>query len=179
MAQTIGADGYALLQAIYDESAPCELRQIEAVQLLQKMWIQQFYVEDDVVQWRTKDDLPPSDKMLTSPYDTDARYSHKRSTTWIGYKVHLTETCEADLPCLITHVETTSATTQDVEVVDKIHANLAEQALLPGDHFVDMGYIYPAMYWSQAISKTLTWSDRFGRIRVGKPKIFVSNGKLF
>jgi len=141
LAQTIGADGYTLLQAIYDETAPCELHKLEAVQLLQRMWIEQFYLEDDAVRWRTKDDLPPSDKMLTSPYDPDARYSHKRLTTWIGYKVHLTESCEADLPCLITHVETTSATTQDVEVVDDVHADLAQQDLLPGDHFVDMGYM--------------------------------------
>jgi transposase len=117
------------------------LHKLEAVQLLQRMWIEQFYLEDDEVRWRTKDDLPPSDKMLTSPYDPDARYSHKRLTTWIGYKVHLTESCEADLPCLITHVETTSATTQDVEVVDDVHADLAQQDLLPGDHFVDMGYM--------------------------------------
>jgi len=141
LAQTIGADGYILLQAIYHESAPCALHKHEAVQLLQRMWIEQFYLEDDVVRWRTKEDLPPSDKMLTSPYDPDARYSHKRLTTWIGYKVHLTETCEADLPCLITHVATTSATTQDVEVVDDVHADLAQQDLLPSDHFVDMGYM--------------------------------------
>ena len=141
LAQTIGADGYTLLQAIYDETALCELHKLEAVQLLQRMWIEQFYLEDDVVRWRTKEDLPPSDRMLTSPYDPDARYSHKRLTTWIGYKVHLTETCEANLPCLITHVETTSATTQDVEVIDDVHADLAQQDLLPDDHFVDMGYM--------------------------------------
>jgi len=39
LAQTIGADGYALLQAIYDEAAPCALHKFEAVQLLQQMWI--------------------------------------------------------------------------------------------------------------------------------------------
>ena len=169
LAQTIGADGYALLQAVYDEAAPCELHKIEAVQLLRKMWIQQFYVEDAVVQWRTKDDLPPSDQMLTSPYDPDARYSHKRLTTWIGYKVHLTETCEADLPCLITHVETTSATTQDVEVVDNIHVDLAKQVLLPGEHFVDMGYMSSDVLVTshqQGVDLVVP----FVRIRVGKHK---------
>ncbi|MEH1782546.1 hypothetical protein [Nostoc sp.] len=30
-----------------------------------------------------------------------------------GYAVHLTETCDEDLPCLITNVETTPATTFD------------------------------------------------------------------
>ncbi len=29
-----------------------------------------------------------------------AHYSKKRSTTWVGYKVHLTEMCEPHLPLL-------------------------------------------------------------------------------
>ena len=50
---------------------------------------------------------------ITSPYDLEARYSSKRETHWVGYKVHLTETCDADYPELITQVMTTPATTQD------------------------------------------------------------------
>ena len=34
--------------------------------------------------------------LITSPYDPEARYSRKKSTAWTGYKVHFTETCEAD-----------------------------------------------------------------------------------
>jgi transposase len=33
----------------------------------------------------------------------------KRQTNWIGYKVHLTETCDEQLPLLITEVKTTLA----------------------------------------------------------------------
>ena len=42
-----------------------------------------------------------------------ARYSSKRGTAWVGYKVQLTETCDPDLPSLIVNVETTPATTPD------------------------------------------------------------------
>ena len=42
--------------------------------------------------------------MIASPYDPDARYSTKRGIAWVGYKVHLTETCDEDQPHLITQV---------------------------------------------------------------------------
>lgn len=141
LAKTIGADGYKLLEAVYDAAAPAGLYEVEAVQILRMTWIQQFYIEDDVVQWRDKNSLPPSEKTMASPFDTEARYSKKRATSWVGYKVHLTETCDDDLPCLITHVETTASTVQDVEVVDPVHDDLAEHGNLPGEHLMDMGYM--------------------------------------
>ncbi len=80
------------------------------------------------------------DLRIFSPYETEARKSTKRSTSWTGYKVHLTETCEEDLPHLITHVETTVATTQDPTVLPSIHQALAEKEILPQQHLVDLGY---------------------------------------
>jgi hypothetical protein len=47
----------------------------------------------------------------------------KRTTSWVGYKVHLTETCEEGTPHLITHVETTAAPVADGEVTTRIHEN--------------------------------------------------------
>jgi hypothetical protein len=47
------------------------------------------------------------------PYDLEPRYRTKREVEWVGYKVHLTETCETDTPDLIVNVETTPATTPD------------------------------------------------------------------
>jgi transposase len=79
--------------------------------------------------------------MIASPYDVESRYSHKRSTEWRGYKVHLTESCEPDSPNLITNVTTTQAMEQDVTVVDAIHASLEEKRLLPDDHLLDGGYV--------------------------------------
>jgi len=56
--------------------------------------------------------MPPTEYVIHSPYDPEARFSQKRQTEWFGYKVHMTETCDEDQPHLITHVETTSATTR-------------------------------------------------------------------
>ena len=65
----------------------------------------------------------------------------QRTTNWTGYKVHLTESCDSDLPHLITNVETTPATTNDVEVTSTIHQSLAHKQLLPKKHLLDTGYV--------------------------------------
>ena len=70
---------------------------------------------------------------------TDARYGNKRSTTWTGYKVHLTS--DADTPHLITHVETTSAPVSDIDMTAAIHQALADKGLLPAAHLADAGYV--------------------------------------
>lgn len=58
---------------------------------------------------REPKDMPPSRDRIESPYDGEARYCIKNATEWSGYKVHLTETCDAHHPHLITHVVTTEA----------------------------------------------------------------------
>lgn len=78
--------------------------------------------------------------MITSPYDTDARYSTKREEDWVGYKVHLTESCDKNTPHLITNVETTLATTPDDHMAEVVHDSLAQRDLLPAEHLVDKGY---------------------------------------
>ncbi|MBS1807391.1 MAG: transposase [Acidobacteria bacterium] len=70
----------------------------------------------------------------------DARWSTKRGMEWVGYKVHLTETCEVDQPHLITEVTTTPATTPDDNMLAPIHEKLAARDLLPAEHLVDKGY---------------------------------------
>ena len=79
--------------------------------------------------------------MIASPYDLDVHYAKKRTTTWIGYKVHLTETCEVGQPPLITHVETTTAPVAARAVLADVHAALKVTDLLPERHLVDAGYI--------------------------------------
>ena len=96
---------------------------------------------DDVVRWRSSEDLPPASRSIGSPYDEQAHYGKKRSTQWEGYKVHLTETCEEHLPLIVTHVETTSAPITDDAMTATIHAELAHKELLPDEHIVDTGYI--------------------------------------
>jgi transposase len=84
--------------------------------------------------------MPSPAGLLASPYDPDARYSTKREIEWIGYKVHLTETCDADRPHLIVNVESTPATTPDDNMAKVVHESLAKRDMLPSEHLVDKGY---------------------------------------
>ena len=62
----------------------------------------------------------------------------------MGYKVHLTETCEQGSPHLITpvtHVETTAAPVSDDARTAVIHAALKQKDLLPQQHSVDTGSV--------------------------------------
>lgn len=141
LGEIIGADGHRLLAAIVAPTAPAWLRELPAVETLRQVWVQQYYVSDDQVHWRAKEDLPPAGTRIESPYDPQARYGNKRSTQWTGYKVHLTETCEADTPPIITHIETTPASRPDVAMTAPIHQALAAKDLLPNDHLLDAGYV--------------------------------------
>jgi transposase len=58
----------------------------------------------------------------------------------VGYKVHITETWEDDLPHLITHSDTTPGPTADGAATPKSHAALQRRGLLPGTHIVDAGF---------------------------------------
>lgn len=140
LGEQIGRDGITLLTAVYAPTTPVELRVLPQVEFLRRAWVVQFYQDDDQTRWRGSGNVPPGERIFTSPYDPDARLSKKRDTSWVGYKVHLTETCDDDLPHLITHVETTLATQSDSEMVDPIHAALAAKDCLPGQHLVDRGY---------------------------------------
>lgn len=141
LAEQIGTDGHMLLAAVYEATAPAWLREVPAVQTLRRAWVHQFLIEDGVVRWRKAADLPPAGTRFDSPYDTEAHYGNKRSTTWTGYKVHLTETCDSDAPHFVVHVETTPAQITDSEMTAPIHQALADKDLPPTTHLADAGYI--------------------------------------
>jgi transposase len=146
LALVIGADGHGLLTTIYAPAAPAWLRELSAVQMLRRVWLQHFYREgdgpDQRLSWRTDaQGLPPASLFISSPYDPEAHLARKRTTQWVGYKVHLTETCEPATPNLIIHVETTPAPVADGALTPAIHAALASKQLLPAQHLVDTGYL--------------------------------------
>jgi transposase len=141
LALQIGQDGYQLLAWVYAPDTPEELKQHPVVEILRRVWVQQYYLQDDQVSWRKTDNMPSTEYVIHSPYDPEARFSQKRQTEWFGYRVHITETCDEDQPHLITHVETTSATTQDEQVTDTIHQALEAKGLLPKEHLLDRGYV--------------------------------------
>jgi len=138
--EQIGADGDQLLDAIY-RADTIGLRQLPAVESLRRVWIQQFYVEQENVRFRQSGNHPAARDLIYSPYDLDARLGVKRETAWQGYKVHLTETVDPEGPQLITDVQTDLAPATDREALPKVQACLAERELLPDQHLVDAGYV--------------------------------------
>lgn len=142
LAVTIGEDGYQLLQAARQEGALPAIRDLPMLEIMRRIWVQQFYWCDGEAHWRTKKKWgqPPAGKMIASTEDMEAHYCVKRSTEWTGYKVHLTETCAEGHPRLITQVETTAATRHDSKVTETIQNDLAVRDLLPQTHLVDEGY---------------------------------------
>jgi transposase len=159
LAITIGIDGFDLLEAIFAADALAWLRQLPAVETLRRIWLQHFYRDEGGIHWRSDQELPPAPIYVSTPYDPDARYGRKRATEWIGYKVHLTETCEADAPHLITHVETTPAPLPDHTATETIHQALQRDDLLPNAHLVDGGYLQGTLL--------ATTAERFGVDLIG------------
>ncbi|MDH3256844.1 MAG: IS1182 family transposase [Nitrospinota bacterium] len=142
LALEIGADGFALLEAAWQSDAPASVRACQALRTLQRVWLQQYYREDDKIEWRTKKNRgqPPARSMISSPHDQEIRYCVKGTTRWTGYKVHLTETCAAGHPRLITHVATTASTRHDVKMTRTIQAALEARDMKPDVQLVDEGY---------------------------------------
>lgn len=134
---TVGEDGFALLDAVNDES----MQELTQLGTLQAVWDRHYERKGNRVRWRENQELSRAASSVESPYDPEARYSTKRGNQWIGYKVHLTESCDENGPHLIVSVLTTPATQQDVSTTLSVHQALANKHHLPGEHLVDAGYI--------------------------------------
>jgi transposase len=101
-------DGYALLEAVYDPQAPAWLAELPPVDILRQVLLQNYTRSTashgrEVITRREKapdgDGLPPGHRRIASPYDTHARWAAKRDTFWLGYKLHITETCDDPPAC--------------------------------------------------------------------------------
>lgn len=141
LALQIGQDGRRLMLWAYAPEAPATVQKDPTVEILRQVWVQQYYIQDEDIFWRQSENVPPSERSIHSPDDVEARFSIQRQTEWLGYKAHLTETCEEDQPNLIPQVETTVATLQDEQMTGPIHQALAAKDLLPKEHLLDRGYV--------------------------------------
>jgi len=144
-AEAVGRDGYRLLaelEAQKTEAGKMDIQALAVMQTLRQVWERHFVrSEAGEILWRADAELARAATAVESPYDTHARHSNKHDLSWTGYKVHLTETCDPELPRLITNVHTTVATTQDVSCTKEIQQHLADRDLLPQRHLVDTGYV--------------------------------------
>lgn len=80
LAQQIGEDGRKLLTAIFDSLSPAWLREIPAIEVLRRIWVQNYFVEDEYLRWREAENLPPATLFINSPYDPEAHRGKKRTT---------------------------------------------------------------------------------------------------
>ena len=144
----VGADGFLLLDAC--EKAPAAVSSLKEIAYLAHVWSWHFVREkppeepnSDVLTIRAKevDEKGPAGQRPTSPYDYDARYGNKGGDPWIGYRTHITETCDDASPRFITHVIAKAASFHDSHCAPMIHEALVKKKLRPGVHLVDTGYI--------------------------------------
>jgi transposase len=151
-AQTVGEEGFYLLDKLATPTTPFHLRKLTSVKTLEVIWGQQYERTTvakpggrgsgrSSVRWKTLTELPRAAEQLESPYDLDARYRTKRDTHWLGYMVHYTETCDRKKISLITHVHTTSATVHDSQCPARIQEALADRHLSPREPIVDTAYL--------------------------------------
>lgn len=173
-AQEVGADGFALLDALDQAATPCVAREVPMVGTLRQVWHTHFERNPGgPPRWRDGAEWPPVGERIQSPYDPQMHYSTKRKLEWSGYKVHVTETCDRQSAHIITHVETRPAMEPDMSATATIHKRLAARGLVPAKHFVDSGYVDADLLVSSRrdhgislegpVRKISTWASRAGQ----------------
>ena len=55
----IGQQGRELLEALFEPTAPQRLRQVPAVEILRQVWVQNYQRIDEMVRWRSSEQIPP------------------------------------------------------------------------------------------------------------------------
>ena len=90
-AQTVGADGFCVLDALEHPEAPGHARALPTITTLRRTW-QRHYERGERpgsapgdpptlrVRFKANRELPRAAESIESPYDTEARYRHKRET---------------------------------------------------------------------------------------------------
>src|SRR5215207_6794168 len=139
--KTVGADGIRLLGHLDAPYTPRSLRGLSEVEVLRRVWEKNYEVTDGRVRVLDPKERPEGALRIESPYEAEARYSVKRSMNWVGYKVHLTESCDEGFPRLITGVHTTAATATDVKQLGAIQHGLAASGVLPKEQLADSSYV--------------------------------------
>jgi transposase len=137
----VGADGMRLLGQLDAPYTPQGLKDLAEVEILRQIWQQHYELIDGEIRILDPKEMPEGARRIESPYEVEARYSTKRSMSWVGYKVHLTESCDEGLHHLITDVHTTAATATDVKQLSAIQDGLAQNGLLRAEQLADTSYV--------------------------------------
>ena len=80
----LGKMGAGCGAAVFHPEAPVWVREVPAVEILRQVWVQNYQWTEGQLAWRAADNLPPAARYISSPYDLDAHYSKKRTTSGVG-----------------------------------------------------------------------------------------------
>jgi transposase len=135
-----GQDGQWLLARVAEPSAPDGVATLPEVLTLQSVWSQQFELREQQIVFR---DLRGYDgaSQIQTPHDVEARWSKKGSSSWVGDKLQVSETDDADLPHLITDIALTSSVEGDTTALAAIAERQAARDVLPAQRYVDQAYV--------------------------------------
>ena len=160
---TPGADGYAVIDAAEADDAPPGLASLSAVEALRRVWVRYYERDEGTVRSRElRGRGPEKGDSVESPYDTDARYRRKRGTTWTGYMVRLTESCDDGAPRLVVHADTTPGDVHEAARTETIFGALGRRGLSAAEHLVDAAYVSARLLVGA--------EDRYGVRLVGPPR---------
>ena len=116
------------------------LRALAPLQRLATVWAQHFVRGvGGPVQVRSEP-VPCKDRIMT-PHDPGVRAGQQRGKHGRGEQTHVTETAEPGEPSVITDVTTSNASSGDNEALPQIRSQLTRRDLLPGEQYVDSGYV--------------------------------------
>jgi transposase len=140
LAIQVGDDGQWLLDRL-EQADAVDLRELRAVETLRDVWAVHYERGDsDHMRW-TERPTSGGTEIVETPHDPDAHWATKRGQDWVGYKLQVTETDDAETPHLITDIAITPAAASDMGALDAIRERQAEQGTLPGERYVDSGYV--------------------------------------
>lgn len=124
-----------------------KLGEIESIQLMRRVFEEQFEVVQGAVQSRR---TRPS-RAVQNPHDPDAHYADKGTKQWIGYKVHVMESVDPKEPAkikaepgehFITEILTTEAAQDEMAGLAKALKRQQEHhELKPEAVYADGGYV--------------------------------------
>jgi transposase len=86
LALAIGHDDWRLLAAIDHPKAPPRLREMPAVAILRRVWLQNYWCDGTQLHWSEVGNLPPAAQFISSPDDANAHDARKYTTPWAGTK---------------------------------------------------------------------------------------------
>ena len=157
-----GQDIRELLEWI-DRTDP-KLAEREAVKLLRRVFGEQFEVVEGKLDLNTQ---RPS-RAVQNPHDPDAHYADKKTKQWTGYKVHVAETVDPEVPIkekgepaehFITEMFTTEAAQDEMAgLTEVLKREQQHHEITPEAMYTDAGYV---------TENTLTQAEQNGHELLG------------